>query len=182
MGPLQLALFRRGFQCPPCQPRSRQCLYAGCGRWFLPCCARRYYCSPACREAARRWSQDRAQEKYRASEQGKACRREQSRRYRERCRERARCSESAEAEVPKTACAGHQQGPPEPCGKKIYCARPGCYNQFVVCARSPLQRFCSSACRNALRASLTIQRRWQEGCVDCPWRSLADRLPPGDGP
>ena len=182
MGPHQFALFRRGFQCPPCQPRSRQCLYAGCGRWFLPCCARRYYCSPACREAARRWSQDRAQEKYRASEQGKACRREQSRRYRERCRERARCSESAEAEVPKTACEGHQQGPPEPCGKKIYCARPGCYNQFVVCARSPLQRFCSSACRNALRASLTIQRRWQEGCVDCPWRSLADRLPPGDGP
>ena len=178
LGPLQLDSSISGFQCPPCRPRSRDCLLEGCPRRFRPCCARRYYCSEACREAARRWSQQQAQEKYRASEKGKACRREQSRRYRERCRQRRKCSGNGSASRWKTACEGHHQDSP---GPKICCHRPGCYNRFVISSRSPLQRFCSSLCREALRAARTIQRRWQEGCAECPRAGSVDRLLPGRG-
>jgi len=182
LGPLHRDPSRPGFQGPSCQPRSRQCLYEGCGRRFRPCCARQAYCSPACRDAARYWSQDQAQQKYRASEQGKARRREQSRRYRKRCRPRAEAAENSVESVPNTGCEGHHLEPPEPGGEKIRCGRPGCYNRFVISPRSPRQRFCSTFCRRALRAAAAIQRRWQAGCADCPWRCLSDRLPPGSGP
>jgi hypothetical protein len=39
------------------------------------------------------------------------------------------------------------------------CDRPGCYELFVLQARSPQQHFCSSACRQALRRVRQRERR-----------------------
>lgn len=41
------------------------------------------------------------------------------------------------------------------------CARPGCYERFLVTRRSPLQRFCSSSCRLALARVIERERRWR---------------------
>ncbi|NLF72215.1 MAG: hypothetical protein GX575_24540 [Candidatus Anammoximicrobium sp.] len=60
------------------------------------------------------WSQQQAQEKYRASEPGRACRREQSRRYRERCRQRTGVAEKAVGGCPARAREGHQHPPGGP--------------------------------------------------------------------
>ncbi len=90
VGPLQDDSFRRGVQAPFCCPRWRTCLLKGCGRQFCPSCGRRHYCSDPCRKAARKWSEQKAQEKYRSSEKGRECRREQSRRWRERQRDKGR--------------------------------------------------------------------------------------------
>ncbi len=177
LGPLYLKSSVRGFQDPPCQPRVRRCLRAGCGNSFRPCCARKYYCSPECRAQVRAWSQQQAQEKYRASEQGRACRREQSRRYRERCRQRPGVAEKAVGGRPARAREGHQHPPG---GRKICCRRPGCYNRFVPSPRSPLQGFCSPLCRQEIRRVRMLDARWQAGCAGCPRECFVDRLPEGE--
>jgi len=40
------------------------------------------------------------------------------------------------------------------------CNRPGCYECFVRSRRSPLQRFCSSACQRAMERVFERERRW----------------------
>lgn len=42
------------------------------------------------------------------------------------------------------------------------CDRPGCYEGFVRARRSPLQRFCSHACRRALERVQERERRWKQ--------------------
>ena len=66
------------------RPRTRRCLLKGCEQRFRPRQPRQRYCSSRCREAARRWSQWKAQEKYRATPAGREKRHGQSGRYRER--------------------------------------------------------------------------------------------------
>ena len=166
MGPFQHDTENAGAQAPPCRPRARECLLKGCGRWFTPRCARSCYCSEACRRAARRWSQQKAQARYRRSEQGRACRREQCRRW--RARQRAaprRAAKKCSRHKASTACEGHQIGPN---GKKILCDRPGCFNTFIRSSRSPRQRFCCSLCRRALRRAWLRERRWRKHCNHCP--------------
>ena len=107
-------------------PRWRTCLLEGCGRRFLPCCGRRHYCSEACRDAARRWSQRKAQQQYRLSEKGRECRRQQSRRWRERRREEGKPLKNPPADRASGSCVGHQQET----GERISCDRPGCYCAF----------------------------------------------------
>jgi hypothetical protein len=68
--------------------RSRRCLLKGCEQSFPPRQARQRYCSERCREAARKWSRWKAQERYRATRAGKEKRNGQSERYRERVRSR----------------------------------------------------------------------------------------------
>jgi len=70
------------------RPRTRGCLLKGCEQRFRPGHARQRYCSAGCREAARRWSEWKAQQKYRVTAACKQKRNEQSRRYRERVKER----------------------------------------------------------------------------------------------
>jgi hypothetical protein len=41
------------------------------------------------------------------------------------------------------------------------CDRPGCYEVFVRQRRSPLQRFCSHACRRAMERVWERERRWR---------------------
>ena len=174
MGPLQSDPTRWELQAPACRARHRECLWKDCGCRFRPGCARWFYCSPACREAARTWSQRRAQQKYRASEKGKACRQQQLRRYRERCRQRRDGAEDSVQAHPPTACEGHHH---ESAGEKIPCDRPGCQNRFSPSARSPLRRFCTPLCRKAFRRAEAIVRRWQDRCASCPWADSVDRLP-----
>jgi hypothetical protein len=136
----------------PTHCRARICLLKGCGRRFCPlhCLAR--YCSEGCRQAARRWSVWRAARRYRASERGKECRRQQACRYRERVRQRGETSVG-----PSPRCEGHQEGADS---EKISCSRPGCYERFAPERRSPLKRFCSCLCREALRRVRRREARW----------------------
>ena len=77
-----------GRKRPSRRPRTRRCLLKGCTQRFRPRHARQRYCSDGCREAARRWSEWKAQQKYRVTAACKRKRSEQSRRYRERVKER----------------------------------------------------------------------------------------------
>src|SRR5258708_22666456 len=72
----------------PGRPRTRRCLLKGCEQRFHPRQARQRYCSERCREAARRWSRWKAQQRYRATAPGQQKRNGQSRRYRERAKNR----------------------------------------------------------------------------------------------
>jgi len=129
----------------------RLCLLKGCESSFSPRDPWDRYCSEACQAAARRWQQREANRRYRASEQGKAQRRAQSYRY----RQRKRTPDTS----PGAGGEGYQQRPAE---TDFRCARPGCYCHFARTAHSPLQRFCSSSCRKALRRVLLRERRWRQ--------------------
>jgi hypothetical protein len=72
----------------PSRPRTRRCLLKGCEQRFHPRQARQRYCSERCREAARRWSRWKAQQRYRATAPGQQKRNGQGRRYRERVKRR----------------------------------------------------------------------------------------------
>jgi hypothetical protein len=175
VGPLQHDSHRWGVQAPCCRPRWRTCLLEGCGRRFRPCCGRRHYCSQPCQEAARRWSQWKAQQEYRSSEKGRECRRQQSRRWRERRREQGQPLKNPPARQASAACVGHQQE----AGEKDSCDRPGCYARFHPSPRSPRRRFCSAMCRKALRSARARDRRWRAYCGRCPRANQADALPEG---
>jgi hypothetical protein len=156
----------------PIHCRSRICLLKGCERRFSPRHPLGRYCSSACREAARRWSLWQAGRRYRASVRGKACRRRQACRYRERVRQR-REGESAGPPVPRE---GHQDAANS---EKIPCSRPGCYELFSPPCRSPLKRFCSCLCREALRRVRRREARWGHR-RDSPFAH--DRPERSDGP
>src|ERR1039458_5459138 len=68
--------------------RTRCCLLKGCEQRFHPRQARQRYCSERCREAARKWSRWKAQQRYRATAACQQIRNGQSRRYRERVQSR----------------------------------------------------------------------------------------------
>src|SRR6266568_4802989 len=70
------------------RPPMRRYLLKGCERRFHPRQARQRYCSEECREAARKWSRRKAQERYRETAAGRQKRNGQSRRYRERVKSR----------------------------------------------------------------------------------------------
>ena len=54
------------------RPRMRRCLLKGCEQRFHPRQARQRYCSERCREAARKWSRWKAQQRYRETTAGQA--------------------------------------------------------------------------------------------------------------
>jgi len=70
------------------RPRMRCCLLKGCQQRFHPRQARQRYCSEGCRQAARKWSRWKAQQRYRETAVGQEKRNGQSRRYRERVKSR----------------------------------------------------------------------------------------------
>jgi hypothetical protein len=72
----------------PRRPRARLCLLKGCEERFHPRQAGQRYCSQGCREAARKWSRRKAQDRYRETAAGQHKRNGQSRRYRERIKSR----------------------------------------------------------------------------------------------
>jgi hypothetical protein len=143
----------------------RICLLKGCEQFFRPPHRLSRYCSSDCQAKAFRWRMRTANRRYRASEQGKCRRRAQACRYRERCRQRANNPTAGshspgrtDRTTPARPCG---EGYPHPLGAAdFFCQRPGCYQTFAKTARSPLQKFCSAACRQALRRVLLRERRW----------------------
>lgn len=130
----------------------RLCLLKGCEQTFWAVHPLARYCSSACRAAADLWRKRTANRRYRASEQGKCRRRAQACRYRKRAGERQAAEFS-------TAAAGEGY-PYQKDDRDSYCQRPGCYQAFTQTARSPLQKFCSAPCRQALRRVLIRERWW----------------------
>jgi hypothetical protein len=156
-------------------PCCRLCLLKDCEHWFLPPRPQARYCSSTCQEAADRWRSWHAGRCYRASIQGKKRRREQARRHRERAQQQSALAEPAppmppnelafsviEAQTTPTSdstpttsvgCPSVGQRPAEipekSCG--LPCHRPGCYVLLLPSVAFQEQKFCSAACRQALR-------------------------------
>jgi len=142
--------------------RRRRCLLKGCERWFRPAYPQSRYCSPACREAAKRWRRATASRRYRASEAGRARRRAQQQRYRQRRRERAATATATAAADAPPACEGQRPACPGESFVACRCARPGCYVTFWVQPDRSCRRFCSLACRLALRRVLDREARYRQ--------------------
>ena len=85
----------------PRRPRIRLCLLKGCEQRFHPPQAHQRYCSEGCREAARKWSRRKAQERYRETAAGQQKRNGQSRRYRERAKTRKPAEPEAVNDPPR---------------------------------------------------------------------------------
>jgi hypothetical protein len=181
VGPTQACSTKAGCQgVGPRTPRSpglRLCLLKGCGRWFTarhPC---ERYCGEGCAKEARKWRRWRDQIHYRATERGKAMRREQSRRWRARQKRRVEKDKTVDCgapplpsnDKPVPGCEGH---PYSLSGNFFPCDRPGCYTLFVKTTRSPLRRFCSSACRKALRHARLREARWRRARMCIPRKAL----------
>jgi hypothetical protein len=139
-----------------CHHRPRRCLLKGCERLFWPRRPQTHYCSEGCRQAARRWRRWQASQRYRATDQGRERRREQSRRYRQRLRERQSASADVDpAREGQRAASASQDFPTRPCD------RPGCYELFAIPHEHSCKRFCSLACRLALRRVLDREARYR---------------------
>jgi hypothetical protein len=139
-----------------CLPRARRCLLKGCERLFWPRRPQAHYCSEACRQEARRWRRWQASQRYRATDQGRERRREQSRRYRQRLRERQ--TASADLNPPRE---GQRAAPERDDFLTRPCDRPGCYELFTIPHEHSCKRFCSVACRLALRRVLDREARYR---------------------
>jgi hypothetical protein len=149
-------LWHSGCRPEGCRQRPRRCLLKGCERLYWPRHWRSRYCSDACRQAARRWQRWQASQRYRASANGKQRRRQQAQRQRQRVRERARAA--AEATAPRVGQRLASGGEDFSLGP---CARPGCYELLVVRHEHSCRRFCSVACRLALRRVLDREARYR---------------------
>jgi hypothetical protein len=165
LGPLSFHHVVPPGQERPASRRARRCLLKGCEQWFVPPCPQSRYCSGACALAARRWRRVKASRRYRASANGRARRRELNRAYRQRRGPRR----AAAAGMPAAASAGvmavrEDQRPA--LGDEDFCQRmcdrPGCYVLFVVKDEHAGRRFCSVACRLALRRVLDREARYRQ--------------------
>ena len=136
--------------------RPRRCLLKGCERLFWPRRPQARYCSEGCQAAARRWRCRQACQRYRARTTGRERRREQARRYRQRLRERP--GASADVAFPRE---GQRPAMESEDFSTRRCERPGCYEQFSIQHESSCQRFCSMACRLALRRVLDREARYR---------------------
>ena len=139
-----------------CHHRPRRCLLKGCERLFWPRRPQARYCSEGCQQAARRWRRRQAQQRYRASDGGRERRRDQSRRYRQRLQERqAKSADVAALREGQRAASASEDS------SRRRCDRPGCYERFPVKHDHSCRRFCSLACRLALRRVLDRESRYR---------------------
>ena len=163
MGPASFHHLRQAGQERCRAHGARRCLLKGCERCFRPRRPQSRYCSDACATAARRWRHVKASRQYRATDHGRARRRAQHQRYRQQRRERATVARPADAaEDAPAACEGQR---PALDGENLcerMCDRPGCYVTFVVAATLLCRRFCSVACRLALRRVLDREARYRQ--------------------
>jgi hypothetical protein len=149
-------LWHNGERPEGCHHRPRLCLLKGCERLFWPRHWRSHYCSEACRQAARRWRRWRSSQQYRATANGRVHRQEQQRRYRQRRRERPAASADEEP-----SREGQRISVPDEDFASRPCARAGCYELFALPHEHSCKRFCSLACRLALRRVLDREARYQ---------------------
>ena len=160
------------WQEPRPMRRLRRCLLKDCEHWFLPTCPQARYCNPACSSAAQRWRRVQASRRYRASPAGRLQRRHDNRLYRQRRRDR------------HLAAAPQREGKrpvvSEPIFAERMCARPGCYAVFAVLHEHACRRFCSVACRLALRRVLDREARYRQRRRRWRRERLSRRCPPPD--
>jgi hypothetical protein len=118
-----------------------------------------------------------ASRRYRASASGREQRREQNRRYRQRRREKAvvpaPAEELAEREGQRPAISSEDFA-------ERMCDRPGCYVVFGVRHEHSSRRFCSVACRLALRRVLDRESRYRQRRRRWRRQQLARRIRPPD--
>ena len=136
----------------------RICLRKDCNRKFQPRQRKQLYCQdPECLREVRRWQATRRQRKCRATAEGR-------RKHAQAERERRRRGQAEDKRSPidksspkgAQACAwSRRKSIPE-----IFCDRPGCYNPPRSSPRVPT-RYCSDACRQAMRRVQDRQRKWQ---------------------
>ena len=157
MGPSSFHHLSRCRQGSGPSRRARRCLLKGCERWFTPAYPQARYCNEECRRAAERWRRVQASRRYRASPTGRERRREQNRQY----RQRRRAKTSVPKDEHKTREGKRPACPSENFAERM-CARPGCYVVFQVRHDHSSQRFCSVACRLALRRVLDREVRYQQ--------------------
>lgn len=170
MDPLSLSDPTRPLQGPAWR-RRRRCLLKGCARSFRPTHPLCRYCSPACRQAARRWQCWQAQQKYRASANGRQHRQKQARAYRQRRplpapRPPPPAASAQPAGSTSTPAPTRSEG--KRLGKKgcaaplCPCKRPGCYDLFPAGTLYNPRRFCSPLCRQALHRVLQRESRYRQ--------------------
>ena len=123
-----------------------------------------------------------ASRRYRASASGREQRREQNRRYRQRRREKAvvpvPAEESGERELKE--CEGQRPANSSEDFAERMCDRPGCYAVFGVRHEHSSRRFCSVACRLALRRVLDRESRYRQRRRRWRRQQLARRIRPPD--
>jgi hypothetical protein len=142
-------------RCPKARrPRPRLCLRRGCGRKYQPRLWNQRYCQePECRRLLRRWQAAQRQAQRRLDATAKAQHAEAERARRQRAR-----ALPQPAPAPADAAArGHAAKIiwPSPC-----CGRPGCHQPPMMSVRNPA-RFCSLACRQAMRRVVDRERKWR---------------------
>jgi hypothetical protein len=181
-----LTAFRPG---PGRRYRFRRCLLKGCEQAFVPSRPQSRYCSEACIRSARQWRRWRASRRYRSSELGRERRRAQHGRYRQRQRERAAAISAADAakdetdpaaEITSHECEGQRPAEFSEDFARCRCDRPGCYVPFAAPAAGSNRRFCSVACRLALRRVLDREARWRWRRRRQSFRRVTGRCPSPD--
>jgi hypothetical protein len=136
------------------RPRTRVCLRKGCGRKYQPRRWNQHYCQdPECLRLVRRWQAAKRQAKRRQDEAAKSQHAEAERVR----RERSPSSPQAPKPPEIVAARGHAARIFSPTSM---CDRPGCHEPAWKLGRSQ-GRYCSSACRQAVRRVVDRERKWQ---------------------
>jgi hypothetical protein len=144
---------RRGTSARGRRPRLRSCFRKGCDRKYQPQRYNQRYCQDRqCQQEVRRWHAAKRQARHREDDEVRV-RHAQAEKAR---RQRAKSASQA-VENPKIAPArGHAA---ENFFSLRFCDRPGCYQCPVTALCSP-GRYCSAACRQAVRNVLDRERKW----------------------
>ncbi len=137
--------------------KPRDCLRKGCGGKYEPRQWRQRYCRvQECLREVRRWQAAKRQRRRRASVEvrQKHAEAERQRRQRHRAqRQESAGDHSSCNETQRRAWSRHKAIP------AIFCDRPGCYDPPRPSSRAPA-RYCSDACRSALRRVRDRERKW----------------------
>jgi hypothetical protein len=183
LGPLQYSdccSSSQGTEPPRSRFRRRRCLLKGCEQFFWPSRPQCRFCSEGCRRQAKKWWSWRAAAKWRVTPEGMECRQAQSRRYRRRIplpliEAPTTVTEASPIEslvvaagpaVSSASAAEAREGQrPATILEDFWvhdCRRPGCYETFAVPSPCSLKRFCSVACRKALRRVLAREAAYRK--------------------
>jgi hypothetical protein len=136
----------------------RICLRKDCNRKFQPRRRNQLYCQdPQCLREVRRWQSTRRQRELRATAEGrgKHARAERERRQRRREEDKASPIDKSSPRGAQSCAWSRTKRIPE-----NLCDRPGCYQPRRSSPRVPA-RYCSDACRQAMRRVQDRQRKWQ---------------------
>jgi hypothetical protein len=142
------------------RPRLRTCLRRGCTRKYRPRCYHQRYCQhPDCQHELNRWNSARRQAKRRQDRNVKAKHAQAEQARRQRAKSLPQSAEKSELAPPR----GHAA---RPFFSWPFCDRPGCYQRAASSIRNQA-RYCSCACRQAVRSVLDRERKWRSrGTLD----------------